>query len=788
MEIINVPALSRWSDYVGGWAIEPQAGAQLRQLVATTDWAAHQAAAPRPAEKRAIGKIALVQLQGLLLKSASSFGGTSTVQVRREIRLAAADPEISGILLVIDSPGGSVAGIDALAADIRQAGKTKPVWAHIEDLGASAAYWVASQASRISAGSATTLVGSIGTIAVVLDESQAYADQGIKTLVFSTGALKGAGTPGAPVTPDQMAYLQDLIDGSQQSFDSAIMAGRGMTAEELGAVRHGGLLIASEAKKAKLIDAIEPLDKTLAAFQQFLTMPNQASRGAKIMDEFFSWLNTRGFEAAALSESQMTTLRQAYRAESIPSEKARPEAGSFEDKLHAVDAENQRIAHIREVTLGALERHRGDLEKCEILKALCASATSDSKTTAMEFDLAMLRQERTLGPIAFGTRCDTPNNLLLEAALAQQFRLPNLEKAYGDQILQRAQTKFKRGLSLQELLYIAAEHNNGYRGSCRDTAALCRAAFRVPQADAGDFGFRAAGPLSTISVAGILANVANKSLATSFMFSEQAWRGIARIKSAPDFKQMSTYRLTGDNKFTLVPPGGEIQHGTLSDLTYTNRVDTYGKMLGIDRRDIVNDDLGAFASATSELGRGAGDSLNDIFWTAWLDDSTFFPTDKSLDNYDDGATDSVLSLAGLENAEAIFRLQTKPDGTPMGVMPTILLVPATLYNRALQLMGSQGLVVGTTAATGPQTNVFYGRYQVVSSVYLDATSATAWYLLADPGNVAAIEAAFLNGMDSPTVEQADFDFDRLGLSMRAWMDFGVSKMEYRAAVKLKGAA
>jgi hypothetical protein len=66
--------------------------------------------------------------------------------------------------------------------------------------------------------------------------------------------------------------------------------------------------------------------------------------------------------------------------------------------------------------------------------------------------------------------------------------------------------------------------------------------------------------------------------------------------------------------------------------------------------------------------------------------------------------------------------------------------------------------------------------------------ATAWYLLADPNNVAAIEVAFLDGVETPIVETSEFDFDRLGIAMRAYMDWGCNKQEYRAGVKLKGAA
>jgi hypothetical protein len=338
------------------------------------------------------------------------------------------------------------------------------------------------------------------------------------------------------------------------------------------------------------------------------------------------------------------------------------------------------------------------------------------------------------------------------------------------------------------LLAVAAERNSGYRGSTNDEVALCRAAF--PRG--GDFG-QMASAVSTIDVSDVLANVTNKFLTAGFLYSESSWRRIARITSANDFKARTTYRLTGSNKFVLLPPSGKIEHGSLESLPYTNQVQTYARMLGFDRRDIINDDLSALTGASSDLARGAGDSLNEIFWTEWLDDATFFPTDKSLDNYDDGATDSVLSLAGLENADNIFAAQTKPDGTPLGATPRILLVPRGLRATAMTLMSATGLVgQGFNAVPTPNGNPWAGMFEVVSSTYLADTtiggSATAWYLLADPMDLAAIEVAFLFGRETPTVETSEFDFNMLGMQMRAWMDFGISKQEYRAGVKLKGAA
>jgi signal peptide peptidase SppA len=802
--VFEVPEIgARWWDYCGLWSMEPSAAAKLQEHIASLDLPAHIAAhaaglpAPLAAEKVDLPggrKIAVVKLSGILLKSQSSFGGTSTVQARREIRAAAADPNVDGILLQIDSPGGTVAGTDDLAKEVKAANKQKPVWAHIEDLGASAAYWVASQASRITANSPTALVGSIGTIQVVHDVSQNFQREGIRTLVFATGPLKGLGTPGAPITTEQSDHLQSLIDSVQKSFDAAVRQGRGLAAKELAAVRHGGVLTAEDALAAKLVDGIQPLTQTITDFGKALKSKitfSQENREIVKMTAFETWVLSQGFDPEELSPEQTKSLQSLFQVSTNPANPPAPaaERNTFQEKLAAIDRENQRVAYIREATVAGMGRNMGDIEKCRQLRELCETACADPKTSERDFDLALLRQERSLGIGFVSSRPAEVDNEVLEAAVAQAIRLPNLEKKYPERHLEMASKRFKHGIALQELLALAAERNNGYRGSCRDVVALCRAAFGGQQYD-----IRADSGLSTISVNGILSNVANKSLASAFLYTEQVWRQISRIRTANDFKTMNTYRLTGSNKFEKVPAGGEIKHGDLGQLAYTNKVDTYGKMLGIDRRDIVNDDLGALAGATADLGRGAGDSLNEVFWTAWLDDSTFFPTDKSKNNYDDGATDSVLSLAGLENADTIFRQQTKPDGTPLGAVPAILLVPVGLRITALQLMNSTLLIgQGASAAALGASNPWAGAFTVAASTYLSNSSftgysATAWYLLADPNNIPAIEVAFLNGQESPTVETAEFDFDRLGLSMRAYMDFGVSKMEYRAGVKLKGAA
>lgn len=279
----RVPYLS---EYVGVWAMQSDQFHSLCRRAETLNLSLHMqqqeqtnqpAAGPltRPAQQERDrsyhlleGGIALIELSGPLMKHRSSFsGGSSTVTARYQIRQAAADSQVTGILLQIDSPGGTVSGTADLAADIAAAAARKPVHAHIDDLCASAAYWLASQCHRITAG-ATALVGSIGTYAVIQDASQWAANEGIKVHVVRAGEFKGSGIPGTEVTAEQLADMQRTVDALNAHFLAGVSAGRQLSAADTAALADGRVHIAAEARRLKLIDAIGSIDDSLAALQR----------------------------------------------------------------------------------------------------------------------------------------------------------------------------------------------------------------------------------------------------------------------------------------------------------------------------------------------------------------------------------------------------------------------------------------------------------------------------------------------------------------------------------------
>ncbi|MBL9088182.1 MAG: S49 family peptidase [Planctomycetia bacterium] len=220
--------------------------------------------------------VAVIGIHGLMVKDPISWGGfCATATVRTQIRAAVARDDVRAVLLHVSSPGGFVDGVNDLAADVAAAAKRKPVECFIEDIGASAAYWVASQAAKIWA-NPTAIVGSLGTFQVLWDESNAYDAAGIKVHVLSTGPLKGAGQPGTEITDEFLAAERVLVADLNRHFMKAVASGRRLTPKQLEVAATGEVWIAAKAKDLGLVDGIRTLDDVVADLAE---VPDVASRG-----------------------------------------------------------------------------------------------------------------------------------------------------------------------------------------------------------------------------------------------------------------------------------------------------------------------------------------------------------------------------------------------------------------------------------------------------------------------------------------------------------------------------
>ena len=396
---------------------------------------------------------------------------------------------------------------------------------------------------------------------------------------------------------------------------------------------------------------------------------------------------------------------------------------------------------------------------------------------ATRTELEVLRASRP--KIPFVQTPDTSvTTEVLEAACFQSAKLEGIEKVCSEQAMDVAAKRFNGGLGLQELLFEAAIAN-GYTGrTFRDSRRVLEAAF----------GRGIEAGMTTIDVGGILSNVANKFLLEGFFSVERVWRNICAVRNVNDFKTVTSYRLIGKDQYEEIGAGGEIKHGTLGEETYTNKASTYALMLSIDRRDIINDDLGAITTVPRKLGRGSGLKINDVFWTAFLNNAAFFSAGNK--NFVAGA-DTALGIDGLTKVEQAFMDLVDSDGKPTGVMPSIMLVPTALSAMGTQLYKSVEIRDTTANTKFPIANPHQGKFRIEVSRYLanaiyTGNSAKAWYLLADPNDLPVIEVAFLDGKEAPTVESSEADFNMLGIRMRGYHDFGVNLQDPRGGVKSKG--
>jgi hypothetical protein len=374
--------------------------------------------------------------------------------------------------------------------------------------------------------------------------------------------------------------------------------------------------------------------------------------------------------------------------------------------------------------------------------------------------LAEVRAERPKAPAAHVVDASAAHDpRVIEAALCLNGGLGNVEKVFDQKTLEAADRR-RGSTSLQEVL-VEAARANGYHGPARISAGNIREVL--------------ASGFATHSISNVLAATYGKFLLQGYTAVESAWDQIASIRSVSDYKTVTGVRLNGGFDFEDVGPSGELKSADASDETRTIRAKLTGRMSSITMVDIVNDDLGALTQVPARLGRGAAVKLNKDFWTE------FQSSNSSFYRAETAAAGNALQISSLRTAVASYRKLTDPDGNPLGITPQLLLVPPELEMTAEELMGSSVLITGENATRG-NVNVFAGRFRVVSSAYL--TSGTTWWLMANPAELPAMEVAFLNGQRLPTVQQAEADFNMLGIQVRGHFSYGVAKAEARGAYRM----
>lgn len=438
----------------------------------------------------------------------------------------------------------------------------------------------------------------------------------------------------------------------------------------------------------------------------------------------------------------------------------------------AVKCERERISKIHEICAGEFP----DIEA----KAIAENKSVESVTA--EVLVAVRAKRPTSAPnISVHSRPEGEDaKKALEAALSLRCGISAdiLEKSYGAQTVEAGMCDMDMPLRDVLTACMDMDHISYSRGFGNDTI---RAAF------------------SSVSLPGILGNVANKKLLQSFQAQPVLATKLCSVGDLNDFKKTERFRLTDVGDLLPVAPDGEIKDGSLVEEVATNQLETYGKKFCLTRQMIINDDLGAFMKVPTAMGNRAARLIDQLFFARLLanpsdlDGNALFSAKHR--NLVEGAG-SELTAESLAKAIQLFLDQVDADGQPISIEPKYLVVPTALKYRAIELTKGSTLIVtgaGDTPSVRPALNAIADdNLQVVSSPYLGnsayaGNSQTGWYLFGDPRTVDTFEIGFLKGKRTPTIERGETDFNTLGMWFRVYFDLGIREQDFRGMVKSVGA-
>lgn len=219
-------------------------------------------------------RVAVINISGTIISGADSkeniFSQTSGVtsgSIMKQIREAAADDSVKALVLRIDSGGGSATAAEEVGRELKRfKEKTKkPIVATMGNTGASAAYWIAACASDKVYANATTLTGSIGVYMPCMNTEELFKKIGITSNKIKSGPYKDIMSSDRPMTPEEQAILQNIVNEIYEQFVTTVAVGRKMEESKVKSLADGRVYTGLQAKNLGLVDEIGDYYDALAA-------------------------------------------------------------------------------------------------------------------------------------------------------------------------------------------------------------------------------------------------------------------------------------------------------------------------------------------------------------------------------------------------------------------------------------------------------------------------------------------------------------------------------------------
>ncbi len=294
--------------------------------------------------------------------------------------------------------------------------------------------------------------------------------------------------------------------------------------------------------------------------------------------------------------------------------------------------------------------------------------------------------------------------------------------------------------------------------------------------------------------AALMENTANKSLMMGFEESGETWQTWAKVGRLSDFKPASRIGVSSFSDLAQILSSGEYTQGHVADIKETIQLTSWGKMMNIDRRALINDDLSALSDVPRGMGLAGARKVGDLAYGILTGNPTMLEDGVALfhtaSHSNLAGTGGAIGTATLATALSSMLKQRGPapaageTGATLNIRGRYLIVPAALEGVAISTTEAE---FDTDATAGKRIpNSVRGRLEPVADARLDATSATEWYVAADPGLAETVEVAGLDGAPEPVIEQ-DQPWTVAGVSYRVTLDAAAAAIGWRGLYKNPGA-
>ncbi|GAB2704038.1 ClpP-like prohead protease/major capsid protein fusion protein [Comamonas sediminis] len=284
----------------------------------------------------------------------------------------------------------------------------------------------------------------------------------------------------------------------------------------------------------------------------------------------------------------------------------------------------------------------------------------------------------------------------------------------------------------------------------------------------------------------LLQEVARSAMSQGYTEADETFPLWTRAGTLNDFRPSKRVSLGAFANLDLIPEGGEYKSGTIGESGQSVVLATYGKMFSITRQAIINDDLGAFAAIPRAMGRAAIRTVADLVYAVLNGNPVMDEDGKTLFHADHG---NLLPAAGIttdsvDAMQSAMALQKTKDGHVTNVPLKYLLVPVSLRGAANTVRASE-FAVGASAKNNTVPNIVRESFEVIADARLDAKSKLAWYGAADPNLYDTVEVNYLDGNQTPYLEQQQgWTVD--GTEFKVRIDAGVSPLNFRGLAKNPG--